>query len=104
MTLETKFFLDLEDILAVHLRCSGCGISSLFPLSKLSHAPYECPHCRVDWVLPQTSEETKISAFLSSLKGISDAMRGRSFKLTLEIKAPGEDGSSKPLTPHPRGV
>ncbi len=95
MTLETKYFLNLPDILAVHVECSGCHVSSSFPVSKLLHAPYECPHCHVDWLLPRTSEEKAISAFVASLNGATEALKGRSFKLSLEVKYDEEEDPSE---------
>ena len=57
MTAEVKYFLDVDDILAVQLECSACHVSSSFPLSKRTRAPHECPHCKIDWVFPDTSED-----------------------------------------------
>ncbi len=85
MTADVKYFLDLEDILAVQLECSACKVRSSFPLGKLTHVPYECPHCHADWVLPHTAEEKAITTFLVGLRGASEALKGRSFKLSLEV-------------------
>jgi hypothetical protein len=85
MTAEVKYYLDVDDILAVRLDCSACHVSSSFPLKKLSRAPHECPHCHADWVMPQTAEEEAISRFLSSLRGAAEALKGRPFKLSLEV-------------------
>ncbi len=91
VTLEKKYILDLDDILAIHLDCNGpkgCHVRSSFPLSKLTRMPYECPHCHADWVLPQTGAEQALSAFISSLRGAADAVKGQRFKLNLEIRYP----------------
>ncbi len=85
MTAEVKYYLDLDDVLAVQLKCSSCQVGSSFPVAKLSHVPYECPHCHADWVLPQTAEETAITSFLRGLRGATEALKGRSFKLSLEV-------------------
>ena len=85
MTAEVKYFLDLEDILAVQLGCSACHVRSSFPVSKLTRMPYACPHCKADWVFPDTNEEKAISAFLVSLGRVADALKGRAFKLSLEV-------------------
>jgi len=47
--------------------------------------PHVCPHCHADWVFPDTDEEKAISAFLASLSRMADALKGRSFKLSLEV-------------------
>jgi hypothetical protein len=85
MTAEVKYYLDVDDILAVRLHCSGCHVSSSFPLAKLSRTPHTCPHCRTDWVMPDTAEEEAISKFLWSLRGAAEALKGRPFKLSLEV-------------------
>jgi len=85
LTAEVKYYLDVDDVLAVRLECSACHVSSSFPLAKLTRTPHECPHCRTDWVLPQTAEEEAISRFLSSLRGAAAALKGRPFKLSLEV-------------------
>src|SRR5690242_16435473 len=99
MTADVKYFLDLEDILAVQLECSACEVRSSFPFSKLRYAPYECPHCRADWVLPHTAEEQAITMFLVGLRGASEALKGRSFKLSLEVDYEEEAGSWCSLNP-----
>jgi hypothetical protein len=87
MTAEVKYFLELGDILAVQLECCNpkCHVRSSFPVAKLTRMPHECPHCRADWVFPETTEEKAISAFLASLGRVTDALKGRSFKLSLEV-------------------
>src|SRR5208337_5594801 len=87
MTAEVKYFLDVDDILAVQLGCSACHVSTSFPLSELTRAPHECPHCRVDWIFPDTSEERAISTFLGNLSRLTEALQKRPFKLSLEVKA-----------------
>jgi hypothetical protein len=44
-----------------------------------------CPHCNADWVFPDTDEEKAISAFLASLGRVADVLKGRAFKLSLEV-------------------
>jgi len=86
MTAEVKYLLDVDDIMAVQLECSACQVSTSFPLSKLTRAPHECPHCRIDWIFPETNEEKAISAFLASLSRVAEALQKRPFRLSLEIK------------------
>jgi len=86
MTAEVKYYLDLDDVLAIRLDCSVCHVSSSFPLAKLNRAPHECPHCHTDWVIPQTAEEKAVTTFLQGLRGTIEALKGRSFKMSLEVK------------------
>lgn|SRR5579859_2341813 len=97
MTAEVKYYLDLDDVLAVRLECSACHISSSFPVATLRRTPHECPHCKADWVTPQTSEEEAISRLLSSLRTAAEALRNRPFKLTLEVKC--DAPARNPLPP-----
>jgi hypothetical protein len=85
MTADVKYFLELGDILAIQLECSNCHVRSSFPVSKLRRMPHECPHCKTDWVFPETDEEKAISAFLASLGRVADALKGRAFKMSLEV-------------------
>lgn len=86
MTAEVKCYLDMNDILAVRLECSACQVSSSFPPATLSRAPHECPHCRTDWRTPQTAEEQAVSRLLVGLRAACEALRGRPFKLSLEVR------------------
>lgn len=85
MTAEVKYYLDVDDILAVRLECSSCHVSSSFPLAKMTQMPNECPHCRAEWVLPTTSTEKITNAFLLSLGRAAEALKGQRFKLSLEV-------------------
>lgn len=85
MTAEVKYYLDLDDVLAIRLECAKCHVSSSFPLAKLISALLECPHCKADWLDLDTTEAKSISQFLASLAGAVDALRGRPFHLSLEV-------------------
>jgi hypothetical protein len=87
MTAEVKYFLDLGDILGIQLECCNpeCQVRTSFPVLKLTRMPHECPHCKAGWVFPDTNEEKAISAFLVSLGRVADALKGRAFKLSLEV-------------------
>src|SRR5947199_5726618 len=83
-----QWFLNQDDIIGIHIECSACQVKSSYPLSKLSRIRYQCPHCNADWMLPHTNEETVTTAFLSNLKGMAEALKGRGFTLNLEVKCP----------------
>lgn len=85
MTAEVKYYLNLDDVLAVQLECYACKVRTLVPVAKLNRVPCECPHCKADWVLPDTSAEKAISAFLAALSRAAEALKGQPFKLSLEV-------------------
>jgi hypothetical protein len=49
--------------------------------------------------LPHTAEEQAITMFLVGLRGASEALKGRSFKLSLEVNYEEEAGSWCSLNP-----
>ena len=86
MTAEVKYFLDLGDILAVQLECSGCKVRSSFPIQKLSKVPVVCPHCKqVEWVKPDTDLDQTTSSFLVSLGRMAEILKAQNFTMSLEV-------------------
>lgn len=96
MTAEVKYFLDLGDILAVQLECSACKVRSSFPLSRLNHVPYDCPHCKADWTLPDTDVAKTTSDFLVSLGRMAKVLQGQRFKLSLEVNCEKPESARLP--------
>jgi hypothetical protein len=85
MTAEVKYFLDLDDVLAVQLECAACHVRSSYPIPNLTHVPWQCPHCKADWTLPDTDTAKTTSAFLVSLGRMAKVLEGQRFKLSLEV-------------------
>jgi len=86
MTAEVKYYLDLDDVLAIRLDCLACHVSSSFPIRKLSKLPAVCPHCKEqEWVKPDTDLAQTTSDFLLSLGHMADALRGQNFTMRLEV-------------------
>lgn len=50
MTEQTKSFVELSDILAFRVECSGCHCSIAIPITKYQFIPKKCPNgCGKDW-------------------------------------------------------
>jgi len=94
MTSETQRFIELSDILALKLKCKGCGSALTIPSTRQMAVREEmgklstCPICRKPWAtLEGATYEPLIIKFVSALNelraGLENAPIG--FTLTFEV-------------------
>jgi hypothetical protein len=101
MTIQTKHFIELSDLVALRLVCKHCGATLSLLLSDDKLAAGEnslntflstCPSCHREWAElgGSTYEPTirKATAALNRLKGLlyGELAEPLGFSLTLEIK------------------
>lgn len=85
MTIETRYLIELADVLGVEFQCHNCGAKTLLDKAKVL---LECPLCKSDWLLPGTDEEKILRTFLNVIQSAKAKMDGRPFSLRLQIAAP----------------
>jgi hypothetical protein len=98
MTVQTKHFIELTDLLALRFTCKECGSTLSLPLSdtkliKPQNKRFldECPSCQCAWAsLNGTTFEPVITKAASALNQLREAMHGdppvpMGFSLLLEI-------------------
>ena len=113
MTIQTKHFIELTDLIALRLTCKHCGATLSLLLSDAKLAMGEnsqstflssCPSCHRNWAdLGETTYEPQIKKATAALNRLTQLLHGESavplgFSLTLEItpEAVPED--------HPKGT
>jgi Zn finger protein HypA/HybF involved in hydrogenase expression len=93
MTVETKYLIELSDILGVEFKCHNCGAKTSPELESNRLVLLSCPLCNADWLSLHTEEEKTLRTFLNVIKSAKSKMDGRGFSLRLHIKSPDESVS-----------
>jgi hypothetical protein len=93
MTIETKYVISPEDILAVRFECAKCCASIAVPINKgLSEyagnvAAKSCNFCHTPWeITPNSAEHRALMLFAEGLEGLAANLQGRPLKLKIEVK------------------
>ena len=98
MTSQTKRFIELSDVLALHFECKRCKATLTVPIlrEELRTALKSCPNCREDWaVINGSSYALMFEQFVEQLNKIRNVLNGRppevpaapvGFSFSLEIK------------------
>lgn len=90
MTIQTKHFIELSDIVSLRFDCKHCGASLSLSLDdRLYRKIAECPSCQRYWtVLNGASYEKLFSDVSASVKRLSDALVQTTLgcSLLLEVK------------------
>ena len=114
MTIQTKHFIDLSDIVALRLVCKYCDASLSVPLSdeKLKTDNMknlflsECPSCGRNWAeAGGSTNEPLITRFTAALNRLRDTFEAAShigMTLVLEIKPEAVPDQGKRTGPIPR--
>jgi hypothetical protein len=75
MTIETRTYIDVDDIQGIRVRCSACGVTSQVGFDGKGHYAVmlsermKCPHCNQQWFSTLNDGRlTAIIRFVDSLK------------------------------------
>jgi hypothetical protein len=89
MTIQTKHFIELSDIVGVRCECKNpeCGATLLLPFSgTVNDALLHCPKCKRGWAqLNGGTYELEIKKCLLDLERLKESVKHFGFTLTLEI-------------------
>lgn len=88
MTYETKYLIDLNDILGVELACHACKGRILLGHDAEKKMFTACPLCNEEWLDNFTQEEMNIRQFVNLLRTADDILKGRKFTMRLQIAKP----------------
>lgn len=99
MTIQTKRFVELTDILAFRLTCKHCGVTISFPIDDFKlksdrvNTPFlaVCPSCHQSWAdLGGASYEQLVTRVTAALNRLREVLYGEpptplGFSLAIEI-------------------
>jgi len=93
MTVQTRRFIDLADIIGLRFECKRCRASLELTLERLEQGTlHKCPSCHRDWaLLNDVSREGSFIQFVRCFNELAKLLGEPSplgFSLTLEIKEP----------------
>lgn len=102
MTNQTKYFIELSDIVGIQLECKKCGISLLVGGDTLAsiadphnHTLGQCPTCRTPWTVPDLypdrGYDTEVKDFIRRLHKLRELEEKLGCKLRFEVT---QDGSA----------
>jgi hypothetical protein len=108
MTSQTKYYVELSDILALRCECKRCNSTISLPFAQMmrTESLYNCPNCNESWTVFNHGQmggslDKPIRAFMESLKQLDDALHHRSelsgdggFLLSLEVRKEADPNSS----------
>jgi hypothetical protein len=97
MTSQTKYFIDVSDIIALRFECKHCHATTSLPISSdiRIESLRACPNCNEPWArMNESSIEIAIKKFVDNFKEFEAVLRRRNefapdrgFILSVEIRA-----------------
>jgi|HubBroStandDraft_1064217.scaffolds.fasta_scaffold79779_4 hypothetical protein len=95
MGIEKKCFFEIQDISAVHFRCTKCGAAAVVPVGLLISKRWiafinePCTQCgAASGVQPDTVEGRVFVQYIDALGKMVEMINGRNLSLSMEIKCP----------------
>jgi len=98
MTIQTKHYIEPNDIVAFRFTCRRCGAALIVSISENMNVASVrvCPHCNEPWTadaLKGSSMESILSDFVKAAKQLIATMGYRAsieggFSIAMEIKTP----------------
>jgi hypothetical protein len=90
MTIEKICFVGPDDILAVRIECAACGTANTIPIGRLGRIPLhlegQCGCGQNSGFGKGTKEIQEVELFGATLGNLAGNLKGRSIKLSLQIK------------------
>jgi hypothetical protein len=92
MTIEKTCFASPEDISAVRIECSDCGMACIFPIAKLGSIGCalegNCVCGAPSGLAKGTKELQEVTVFCSTLGSLAANLNGRKIKMSLQMECP----------------
>jgi len=88
MTYESKYLIDLGDILGVQIVCHHCKSKIILTQESEKGMIATCPLCNRDWMEDTTEEYQSLKQLVKLVRTASSILKGRKFSLKLEIAPP----------------
>ncbi len=88
--MENRQLIEPKDVMAVQFECGKCGVRITYPLTgdRKPETLIRCKVCNEDWIALNSQDHDALRLFVDGIAKIVPALRGRQFKLMLEI--PGQ--------------
>ena len=93
--MEHRQFIEPKDVLTIQFECGKCGAKISFPLSGKPEPLIECRVCDHGWITEKSQEHDALRQFVEGLTRIVPAMRGRDFKLVMEVPSDHDQGMAR---------
>ena len=90
MTYESKYLIDLSDILGIEIACQHCKGKIILTQESEKGMFAVCPLCGRDWLDNETEEYETLNRFVKLIRTAANTLKGRKFSLKLEIASPPE--------------
>ena|ERR1700722_1069778 len=88
MTVETKCFIGLDDILAIEFECMECHLKVTRTPEQARKTLTVCPGCNEHWMDNDTMEQKMVTKLAETIARATEATKGRKFHLALQITPP----------------
>ena len=108
MTSQTKYYVELSDILALRCECKRCHATVSLPIVRdaRTNGLYNCPNCNEPWMVFQQGQSSQsidptVRDFMNSLTKLGEVIRRTEdllkeggFALSLEVRKEADTKSS----------
>jgi hypothetical protein len=95
MTMETREFITLDEIIGIEFKCANpkCKAAVSISLAKLTdeRMVYACPSCTTHWANERSIRQHPLMIFVDSFRRLMNIKAGEPFAIRLEMKSKVSD-------------
>ena len=93
MTTQTKYFMELSDVLAFRFECPKCHCSTIIPIKDFNTVPKTCPNgCGREWEQLHTHGVTEaFNEWIAVIRLIQDRTSQLGLLFSVEITEPVQE-------------
>ena len=87
MTLKSKSFAQLSDIVGLVFVCVECESFVTVDMKGYKNIPLDCPNCRKHWYADRSASYQEMQAHIKHLKSLQDSSESDGCTLLFEVKS-----------------
>ncbi len=89
MTSQTKYYIEVSDIVALRFECRTCRAVLTLPLvADIGKSVLRCPKCKNGWTqMEHASHEPLIEEFVRQVDTLAHIVPGLGFSFSLELSS-----------------
>jgi hypothetical protein len=89
MVLQTRYYIELPDILTLQIECNKCGAIATRKIGQqFNTLPNSCGNCQETFMSPNRFDQDSIQKLMESITAANRVLKGAPFTLRFEVQAP----------------
>jgi hypothetical protein len=89
VTSETRTTIEASDIKAIEIRCSNCGLRTIWQLKEWNDGFQKCAHCGSPWPIHKSQSYQAMSKAIGGIRELASVKDDKEIPFTIRFEIAG---------------